>query len=100
MTTRRAKVAAFIPSLDTGLVHTILVRMKNITLSADEKLTEQARSLAREQQTTLNQMFRDWLAMLTPRRDQRQAYREFMQNASRKVRVGERRLTREEMNER
>lgn len=92
--------AAKPPGLDTALVHTILVQMKNITLSADEKLIEQARSLARERHTTLNQMFRDWLAVLTPGRQQRQNYREFMQSASRKVRVGGRHFTREEMNER
>lgn len=74
--------------------------MKNVTLSADEKLIEQARSVAKERHTTLNQMFRDWLAVLAPGRDPRQTYREFMQNASRKVRVGGRRFTREEMNER
>lgn len=74
--------------------------MKNITLSADEKLIEQARSVARERHTTLNQMFRDWLAVLAPGRDPRQAYRGFMQSASRQVRVGGRRFTREDMNER
>ena len=89
-----------ISSFDTEFVHTILVQMKNITLSADEKLIEQARSLARDRHTTLNQMFRDWLAVLAPARDLREAYREFMQNASRKVRVGGRHFTREEMNER
>lgn len=77
-----------------------MVYMKNITLSADEKLIEQARSLARERHTTLNQMFRDWLELMAPGRNQRQAYREFMQNACGKVRVGGRHFTREEMNER
>ncbi|MCZ7637529.1 MAG: hypothetical protein M5U12_16740 [Verrucomicrobia bacterium] len=74
--------------------------MKNITLSADEKLIEQARSLARERHTTLNQMFRDWLAMLAPGPDQREAYRAFMQDACNEVRVGGRHFSREEMNER
>jgi len=36
--------------------------MKNITLSAENRLIEQAREHARARQTTLNQMFREWLA--------------------------------------
>jgi len=39
--------------------------MKNITLSAEERLIEQAREQARSRHTTLNHMFRDWLASLT-----------------------------------
>jgi len=35
--------------------------MKNVTLSADEALIEQARLIARARRTTLNQAFRDWL---------------------------------------
>ena len=35
--------------------------MKNITLSADERLIQLAREQARARQTTLNQLFRDWL---------------------------------------
>ena len=38
--------------------------MKNITLSADEQLIQQAREQARARQTTLNQLFRDWLKNL------------------------------------
>jgi hypothetical protein len=34
--------------------------MKNITLSADEQLIEQARLLAKSQHKTLNAMFREW----------------------------------------
>jgi hypothetical protein len=37
------------------------LRMKNITLSADESLIEQARLVARAQRTTLNAAFREWL---------------------------------------
>jgi len=74
--------------------------MKNITLSADEKLIEQVRLVASERQTTLNQMFRDWLATLAPGPERRRAYREFMQETGPKVRVGGHRFTREEMNER
>jgi hypothetical protein len=35
--------------------------MKNITLSADEDLIEQARLVARAQRRTLNAGFREWL---------------------------------------
>ena len=38
--------------------------MKNITLSADERLIRLAREQARARQTTLNQLFRDWLQRL------------------------------------
>ena len=36
-------------------------RMKNVTLSADEQLIEQARLVARSQHKTLNAAFREWL---------------------------------------
>jgi prephenate dehydratase len=36
--------------------------MKNITLSADEKLIEAARQVAQRRKTTLNAEFRTWLA--------------------------------------
>ena len=39
--------------------------MKNITLSADENLIEQARLVARSQHKTLNTAFREWLATYT-----------------------------------
>lgn len=35
--------------------------MKNITLSAEESLIEQARLVARARKTTLNEAFREWL---------------------------------------
>jgi hypothetical protein len=36
--------------------------MKNITLSADEKLIEAARARAQAEQTSLNEQFRRWLS--------------------------------------
>jgi len=36
--------------------------MKNITLSAEENLIEQARLVAQSRHTTLNAAFREWLA--------------------------------------
>ena len=41
--------------------------MKNVTLSAEEHLIEQARQLARTQRETLNQVFREWLLQYTAR---------------------------------
>lgn len=35
--------------------------MKNVTLSADENLIEQARLVAQARRTTLNAAFREWL---------------------------------------
>lgn len=73
--------------------------MKNITLSADEKLIEEARKQAAARGRTLNEEFREWLAAraLTPQ--QRAArYRELLKRTS-YVRVG-RKFTREEMNKR
>ena len=43
----------------TKIVYTVLV--KNITLSADENLIEQARLVAQGRHTTLNEAFREWL---------------------------------------
>ena len=39
--------------------------MKNVTLSADEELIEQARFIARSQHKTLNSVFREWLVQFT-----------------------------------
>ena len=36
--------------------------MKNVTLSADERLIRQARERARREKKTLNAVFREWLA--------------------------------------
>jgi hypothetical protein len=43
--------------------------MKKVTLSAKERLIEQVRVQARSRQTTLNQMFREWLAGLAGEAD-------------------------------
>ncbi len=37
------------------------LRMKNVTLSADDNLIEQARLVARARHQTLNAAFREWL---------------------------------------
>lgn len=73
--------------------------MKNITLSADDKLIEAARARARSEQTTLNEQFRRWLVAYVNREQQAQEAMAVIQELRGKLRVG-RKLTREEMNER
>jgi NRPS condensation-like uncharacterized protein len=43
--------------------------MKNITLSADEKLIASARTYAQAHGTTLNDLIRDYLKVVTGQRD-------------------------------
>jgi hypothetical protein len=73
--------------------------MKNITLSADEKLIEAARERARAEHTTLNAEFRRWLERYARRQEQMQRYDEVIDALRGKLRVGCK-LTREEMHER
>jgi hypothetical protein len=73
-------------------------RMKNITLSADEQLIEQARRLAKSQHKTLNAMFRDWLEQLAAQSGGTQEFDALM-NRVKHVEAG-RRFSRDEMNER
>ena len=72
--------------------------MKNITLSADEKLIEAARERARTEHTTLNEQFRRWLEEYTQQQRMRR-YDEVIASLKGKVRVGHK-FTRDEMNER
>lgn len=72
--------------------------MKNVTLSADEDLIEQARLVARSQQKTLNAAFREWLVQFTARSGSRREVESLMKRL-RHVDAG-RHFTRDEMNER
>jgi hypothetical protein len=72
--------------------------MKNVTLSADDELIDQARLVARAQKKSLNDAFREWLVQFTQRSGSTQEYDALM-NRLRHVRAG-RRFTRDEMNER
>ncbi len=74
--------------------------MKNITLSADERLIEAARERARAEHTTLNQQFRLWLADYARREQQAEKAMAVVRELRGKVRTGGRKFTREEMNER
>lgn len=81
-------------------MHTILVHMKNITLSAKEEAIEKGRQVARSRKTTLNELFRDWLEQLDEGELREHAYHRQMDRMEGRVRVGCRKFTREEMNER
>jgi len=60
--------------------------LKNITLSADEKLIEAAR--ARAERTTLNEQFRDWLAAYARERSRIREYDTVDAQMKSKLRVG------------
>ncbi len=74
--------------------------MKNITLSADERLIEAARERAYAESTTLNEQFREWLASYA-RRDLRvQRSEEVIKELQGRLRTGGQKFSRDEMNER
>jgi hypothetical protein len=72
--------------------------MRNITLSADEHLIEQARLVARSQHTTLNAAFREWLERFTAQAGSTEEFDALMSRL-RHVRA-DRHFTRDQMNER
>lgn len=72
--------------------------MKNITLSADKKLIDDARKQAAGQATTLNNLFRQWLEQYTSRQQAVQEYKALTKRL-RYVDPG-RKFSRAEMNER
>jgi hypothetical protein len=72
--------------------------MRNVTLSADDELIEQARQVARSQKKTLNAAFREWLLQFTQQAGNTQEFASLMKRL-RHVRAG-RRFTRDEMNDR
>jgi hypothetical protein len=72
--------------------------VKNITLSAEESLIEQARKAAADQNTTLNAAFREWLASYTTRESYAKQFDDLMER-TKYVKI-DRKYTREEMNER
>jgi hypothetical protein len=88
-----------ITPLNTVIVYTIIVgTQKNITFSASPEAIERARLRAREQRTTLNEAFREWLERYSGGRPTAEEYRRMMGQLGH-VRAG-RKFTREEMNER
>lgn len=83
--------------MHTNIVYTAYVR-QNITFSADKSDIELAREEAQSQNTTLHELFRDWLKGLAGRKRREMEYRALMDQL-RHVNAG-RKFTREEMNER
>ena len=73
--------------------------MRNITLSADENLIDEARRHALLENTTLNAKFRMWLEDYVGHKRKVERAVATMRDLQGKLRVG-RKLTREEMNER
>ena len=74
--------------------------MKNITLSADEALIEAARRRAAAENTTLNAMFRKWLADYVDRQRQAEKAMATIRHMQALYGTGGRKFTRDEMNER
>ncbi len=72
--------------------------MKNVTLSADEDLIEQARQVARSQRKTLNAAFRECLLQFTARSGDGQQVDALMRRL-RHINAGQH-FSRDEMNER
>jgi len=72
--------------------------MKNVTLSADADLIEQARAVARARHKTLNAAFREWLQRYVADSGKAQEVDSLMKRL-RHIRAG-RHFTRAEMNER
>ena len=72
---------------------------RNITFTADESLLAEAREVAREENTTLNEQFRLWLEAYTRKRRAERA-RVVMERIGKYASSGGRKFTRDEMNER
>ena len=72
--------------------------MKNVTLSADDDLIEQARRVARSQHKTLNAAYREWLQQYAAQASGPKEFGAMMQRLGH-VRAG-RHLSGEQINER
>jgi len=78
--------------------------LKNITFSADETLIREARRQAALQNTTLNQLFREWLEQYIVQQDSEARQQAIARYDALMRRLGHvnagRKFTREELNER
>jgi hypothetical protein len=72
--------------------------LKNVTLSADEALIEQARRRAAAANTTLNELFRSWLARYVAQPAAAEQYERLMEHLGHVGSGGK--FSRDEMNER
>ncbi len=73
--------------------------MKNITFAADEAVIAAAREQAQAEGSTLNEQFRLWLGQYAAKRRAARAM-EVVQRVSKRVDLGGRKFTRDELNER
>lgn len=78
-------------------MYTVVIMLKNITFSADEALIREARRQAALQNTTLNELFRQWLEQYVAQEDAGQDFLELLERLGPRF---VRKYTREEMNER
>ena len=74
--------------------------VKNITLSADERLIEAARDRARAEHTTLNEQFRRWLEDYAGRQQRADRAMALIREMRTHIDTGGRKFTRDEMNAR
>ena len=74
--------------------------MKDITLSANEKIIDAAERLAVRENTTLNEQFQSWLAWYAEPQLQIDQAMKTLDELKGKISTGGRKFTREEMNER
>lgn len=74
--------------------------MKNITLSADDRLIDAARERASAEHTTLNEQFRLWLADYVQRHQRVATAMSAIADLQGTLGTGGRKFTRDEMNER
>lgn len=73
--------------------------MRNITFSADERLIEEARELAHQKKTTLNEEFRHWLSDYVGRRERADRVMRAIRELQGTIKLNPP-YTREELNER
>ncbi len=72
--------------------------IRNITLSADEVLINQARQKAEQERTSINKLFREWISRYVNRDNVSSNYEKLMESLT-TVNSGKK-FTREEMHER
>ncbi len=82
----------------SGVVYTIDM-LKNITFSVEEEVIAKAREAAKNENTTLNELVREWIEQYAGRQERRQAL-EKMFDKLKDLDLSGPKLTREEINER
>lgn len=72
--------------------------MKNITFSADDRIIDMARKKARQHNTTINELFKQWLVSYTKEKGLLNEYDNFINNID--YAHSGRSFSRDELNER